>query len=354
MFNIKDYSYDLPAELIAQQPIAQRDGSRLLCLGRQTGRLSHAVFSDIGNHLNDGDVLVVNNTEVIPGRLVGKKETGGKVEVLISDFFGGQKSSAENGNFICRCLVKASKRCVPGSWLHFAEGLKAKVLEAGNGDCHLEFQAEGDFETLLYRVGQVPLPPYIKRNSGEMSGFDDQTSYQTVYARQKGAIAAPTAGLHFTKNLLADLRTAGVHVVELTLHVGYGTFLPVRVTDIRRHRMHAERYSISAAAAKVINATRADQKKVIAVGTTSVRTLEYAADASGDIRVGSGSCDLFIYPGYRFKTVDAMVTNFHLPRSTLLMLIAAFAGRDNVLKAYQEAIRHEYRFYSYGDAMLIY
>jgi len=353
MFNIKDYHYDLPAELIAQQPIEQRDGSKLLCLGRQSGSLSHAVFSDIGSHLNKGDVLVVNNTEVIPGRLIGKKETGGRVEVLISDFLGGRKSTAENGNFICRCLVKASKRCVPGSRLHFAEGLKAKVLEAGNGDCHLEFESDGDFETLLYRVGQVPLPPYIKRNSGETSGVDDQVSYQTVYARQKGAIAAPTAGLHFTNELLSDLRAAGVNVVELTLHVGYGTFLPVRVTDIRRHRMHAERYTISDTAARAINAARADRKKVIAVGTTSVRTLEYAADASGDIRAGSGSCDLFIYPGYRFKTIDAMVTNFHLPRSTLLMLVAAFAGRDNVLDAYREAIQQGYRFYSYGDAMLI-
>jgi len=353
MFSLDDYNYDLPAELIAQQPIEQRDRSRLLCLGRQTGSLSHAVFSDIGNHLSEGDVLVVNNTAVIPGRLMGKKETGGKVEVLISDFVGGQKSTTANGNFICRCLVKASKRCLPGSWLHFEEGLKAKVLEAGNGDYQLEFQADGDFETLLYRIGQVPLPPYIKRNSEEMSDFDDQSSYQTVYARQKGAIAAPTAGLHFTENLLADLRTAGVHVVELTLHVGYGTFLPVRVTDIRRHRMHAERYTISTGAARVINGARGDRKKVVAVGTTCVRTLEYAADSNGDVRAGSGSCDLFIYPGHRFKTIDAMVTNFHLPRSTLLMLVAAFAGRDNVLNAYREAIRHGYRFYSYGDAMFI-
>jgi S-adenosylmethionine:tRNA ribosyltransferase-isomerase len=353
MFNIKDYHYDLPTELIAQQPVEQRDRSRLLGLGRHTGSLSHEVFSDIGQHLEAGDVLVVNNTAVIPGRLAGEKESGGKVEVLIADFIGGRKSIAENGSFISRCLVKASKRCRPGSWLYFTKGLKAKVLEAGEGDYQLEFQAEGDFETLLHRVGQVPLPPYIKRNSGKMHDFDDQSSYQTVYARQKGAIAAPTAGLHFTQNLLAELSYDGVHIVEITLHVGYGTFLPVRVADIRYHQMHAERYTISDSAAKVINAARANGKRVIAVGTTCVRTLEYAADSSGAVLAGSGTCDLFIYPGYRFKTIDAMVTNFHLPRSTLLILAAAFAGRSNVLNAYREAIRHGYRFYSYGDAMFI-
>lgn len=354
MFSLDDYHYDLPVELIAQQPVEQRDRSRLLCLERQTGRVSHAVFSDIGNNLKAGDVLIVNNTAVIPGRLTGQKETGGKVEVLISDFVGGQKSSAESGNFICRCLVKASKRSAPGTWFYFAEGLKAEVLEAGHRDYHLKFYSDGDFETLLYRIGQVPLPPYIKRNFGGMPDCDDQTSYQTVYASRKGAIAAPTAGLHFTSNLLADLRDGGVQIVELTLHVGYGTFLPVRVTDIRRHQMHAEPFTISARAAETINAARADGKRVVPVGTTCVRTLEYAADSNGEIQAGSGKCDLYIYPGYRFKAVDAMITNFHLPRSTLLMLVSAFAGRQKVLNAYQEAIRQRYRFYSYGDATYIY
>jgi S-adenosylmethionine:tRNA ribosyltransferase-isomerase len=316
--------------------------------------LSHAVFSDIGDNLKAGDVLVVNNTAVIPGRLAGKKETGGKVEVLISDFVSGQKSIEENGNFICRCLVKASKRSLPGTWFHFAEGLKAEVLDAGNGDYRLKFYSDDDFETLLYRIGQVPLPPYIKRNSGGMSDCDDQMSYQTVYASRKGAIAAPTAGLHFTSSLLTDLRNAGVQIVELTLHVGYGTFLPVRVTDIRRHQMHAEPYTISARAAETINAARVDGKRVVTVGTTCVRTLEYATNSNGEIQAGSGSCDLFMYPGYRFKSVDAMITNFHLPRSTLLMLVSAFAGRQNALNAYREAIRQRYRFYSYGDAMFVY
>lgn len=353
MFNLSDYHYDLPADSIAQQPVEQRDRSKLLGLDRQTGRLTHTVFSDIGDNLKAGDVLVVNNTAVIPGRLAGKKETGGKVEVLISDFVSGQKSIEENGSFVCRCLVKASKRSSPGTWFHFSDGLKAEVLAAGNGDYQLKFYADGDFETLLYQIGQVPLPPYIKRNSGGMSDCDDQTSYQTVYASRKGAIAAPTAGLHFTENLLDELQTAGVNIVELTLHVGYGTFLPVRVTDIRRHQMQAEPFTISAKSAEAINAARADGKRVVAVGTTCVRTIEYASNSSGEVQAGSGSCDLFIYPGYRFKTVDAMVTNFHLPQSTLLMLVSAFAGRQNVLNAYQEAISRCYRFYSYGDAMFI-
>ena len=354
MFRLTDYNYDLPADLIAQRPVEQRDRSKLLCLDRQSGRLTHAVFSDIGDTLNAGDVLVVNNTAVIPGRLAGKKETGGKVEVLISDFVGGQKSNEENGNFVCRCLVKASKRSSPGTWFHFADGLKAEVLDVSNGDYRLKFYADGDFETLLYRIGQVPLPPYIKRNFGGMSKCDDKTSYQTVYASRKGAIAAPTAGLHFTEKLLNELRGVGVNIVELTLHVGYGTFLPVRVTDIRRHQMHAEPFIISAKAAETINAARADGKRVVTVGTTCVRTVEYASNSNGEVQAGSGNCDLFIYPGYRFKTVDALITNFHLPQSTLLMLVSAFAGRQNVLNAYRQAIRQRYRFYSYGDAMFIY
>jgi S-adenosylmethionine:tRNA ribosyltransferase-isomerase len=354
MYSLTDYHYELPAELIAQQPVTQRDRSRLLCLERLTGRLSHAMFSDIVEYFRAGDVLVVNNTAVIPGRLAGQKETGGKVEVLVSDFAGGQKSSGRNGHFICRCLVKASKRCVPGTRIHFDQGLNAEVLAAGNGDYQLKFHCEGDFETLLYRIGQVPLPPYIKRDSGQISDCNDQASYQTVYARHKGAIAAPTAGLHFTGNLLTKLRAAGVQVAELTLHVGYGTFLPVRVTDIRRHQMHAEPFTISAKAAGTINAARAGGKRVAAVGTTCVRTLEYASDSNGAVGAGSGRCDLFIYPGYRFKAVDAMITNFHLPQSTLLMLVSAFADRQRVLNAYREAIGQRYRFYSYGDAMFIY
>ena len=354
MFSLNDYHYELPADLIAQQPVRQRDHARLLVLDRKTDRLSHAIFSAIGDYLKAGDVLVVNNTAVIPGRLVGNKETGGKVEVLISDFVGRRLADEENGCFISQCLVKTSKRPMPGTKFHFAEGLQAEVLEIRNGTCILKFYSCSDFESLLYKIGQVPLPPYIIRNSEGRFDCDDKTAYQTVYASRKGAIAAPTAGLHFTEHLLSELRAGGVKVVEITLHVGYGTFLPVRVADIRQHQMQAEQFTISAEAAEAINSALSDGNRVVAVGTTCVRTLEYAAKSTGKVQAGSGSCDLFIYPGYRFKTVDAMITNFHLPRSTLLMLVSAFAGRKNVLNAYQEAIRRRYRFYSYGDAMFIY
>jgi S-adenosylmethionine:tRNA ribosyltransferase-isomerase len=354
MFSLNDYHYDLPADLIAQQPAFQRDRSKLLCLNRRNGGLSHATFNAIDDYLKAGDVLILNNTAVIPGRLEGKKNTGGKVEVLIADYAGGRKSEAENGRFVCRCLVKASKRPLPGSWLEFADGLKAEVLDSNNGACTLEFYAAGSFESWLDKIGQVPLPPYIKRNSGRMSPCDDSTSYQTVYASRKGAMAAPTAGLHFTPELLGKLRAGGIKIVELTLHVGYGTFMPVRVTDIRQHHMHSEQFSISASTADAINSARSAGHRIIAVGTTCVRTLEYAVNANGKLEAGSDSCDLFIYPGFKFKIVDALITNFHLPKSTLLMLVSAFAGRQNVLDAYQEAIRCRYRFYSYGDAMFIY
>ena len=353
MYDLNDYNYDLPAELIAQQPLEQRDRSKLLGLDRQTGQLTHSVFTAVADNLKAGDVLVLNNTAVIPGRLKGKKETGGKVEVLIADFIGGLKSKEKNGHFVCRCLVKASKPSSRGNWFHFADSLKAEVLDVGQADYRLKFYADGDFETMLYRIGQVPLPPYIKRNSGKMPGCDDKIAYQTVYASRQGAIAAPTAGLHFTEKLLNELRDRGVKIAKLTLHVGYGTFLPVRVSDIRQHQMHAEPFTISAKTAETINDARAQGKRVVAVGTTCVRTIEYASQSNGEVQAGSGSCDLYIYPGYRFKTVGAIITNFHLPRSTLLMLVSAFAGRQNVLNAYREAIRKQYRFYSYGDAMFI-
>jgi S-adenosylmethionine:tRNA ribosyltransferase-isomerase len=354
MYFLNDYHYDLPADLIAQQPALQRDRSKLLCLDRRTGGSSHATFSDIGDFLKTGDVLVVNNTAVIPARMEGKKDSGGKVEVLIADYAGGRRAEEANGRFVCRCLVKASKRPRAGSWLHFADELKAKVLDSGNGACTLEFHPAGDFDSMLDKIGQVPLPPYIKRDPRGKSPCDDMTSYQTVYASRKGAVAAPTAGLHFTSKLLGKLRAGGIKIVELTLHVGYGTFMPVRVSDIRQHKMHSEQFSISAPAAETINSARNAGQRVVAVGTTCVRTLEYAANADGRVEAGGGSCDLFIYPGFRFKIVDALITNFHLPKSTLLMLVTAFAGRQKVLDAYREAVRCRYRFYSYGDAMFIY
>ncbi len=353
MYSLTDYHYDLPSDLIAQKPVTQRDRSNLLHLDRQTGALSHHSFNEIGNFLKSGDVLVVNDTAVIPGRLEGKKGSGGKVEVLLSDYAEGCKASEKSGHFVCRCLIKASKRPAPGTWLYFADGLKAEVLDARNRAYTLKFYFHGDFETLLDRIGQVPLPPYIKRNHSGIAPCDDKASYQTVYAGPRGAIAAPTAGLHFTEELLNKLKTAGVSIATLTLHVGYGTFLPVRVADIRRHQMHSEQFTICAKSAETINNAKNYGKRVIAVGTTCVRALEYAVNSNGDVIPGGGNCDLFIVPGHRFRIVGAMITNFHLPQSTLLMLVSAFAGRNNILNAYREAISRKYRFYSYGDAMLI-
>jgi len=353
MFSLNDYNYNLPADLIAQQPVDQRDRSNLLSLNRQTGERSHHCFNEIGEFLQPGDVLVINNTAVIPARLEGRKETGGKVEVLIADYNGGLKSIKENGDFVCQCMVKASKRPAPGMRLYFGEDLTAEIVGSSNGTHTLKFSTGDDFEKVLERIGKVPLPPYIKRNGRYVNACDDKSSYQTVYASHKGAVAAPTAGLHFTEKLLDKLGAKGIVIAPLTLHVGFGTFLPVRSDDIRNHSIHSETYAISDESAEIINSARNDGKRVIAVGTTCVRTLEYASDGKGEVAAGSGCCDLFIYPGYAFKTVDAMITNFHLPQSTLLMLVAAFAGRQNVLKAYQEAIDRKYRFYSYGDAILI-
>jgi S-adenosylmethionine:tRNA ribosyltransferase-isomerase len=353
MFSIDAYDYELPPELIAQQPVKQRDRSNLLILNRQNGSCAHSVFADLYQFLTPNDVLVVNNTAVVPGRLFGRKDSGGKVEVLLADFAGGCLTDPKTGDFVCECLVKAAKRPRPGTRLHFGRDLSGEVLASHNGTHTIRFQSETDFEDTLDRIGAVPLPPYIKRDQIKGDRPDDRLAYQTVYASQRGAVAAPTAGLHFTEHLLDKVKSKGVSVIPITLHVGYGTFAPVRVSDIRTHKMHPERFHISGEAADLINRARESQKRVIAVGTTCVRTLEYALDENEQISAGSGRCDLFIYPGYRYKVVDAMITNFHLPKSTLLMLVSAFAGRENILKAYQVAIRRKYRFYSYGDAMFI-
>jgi S-adenosylmethionine:tRNA ribosyltransferase-isomerase len=354
MYALSDYYYELPPELIAQKPNEQRDQSNLLALDRITGDLFHHRFAALDNFLNPGDVLIVNNTAVIPGKLVGRKESGGKVEVLICSFNGNGKPQNPKKGLVYECLVKAAKPSKPGSAFYFDEGLRAEVIERGRGTYIIEFYCDGDFENLLDRIGKMPLPPYIRRNPDLEPPCDDRVAYQTVYASQKGAIAAPTAGLHFTPELLAKLKAKGIAVAQITLHVGYGTFLPVRSEDIRTHQMHSETYSIPVQTADTINCARSAGHRVMAVGTTCVRTLEYASDRAGNVRSGNGRCDLFIYPGYRFKTVNAMITNFHLPQSTLLMLVSAFAGRENVLNAYQEAIKRKYRFYSYGDAMLIF
>ena len=350
MFSLIDYDYDLPEEFIAQKPVKKRDRAKLLLLNRKTGELSHHKFSGIYKFLLPGDILIINNTEVVPGRLLGRKKTGGKVEVLILDYAGGKAGS---GKFTSKCLINASKHTKPGAFIYFDNGLKAEVTDFLDGVYSLKFYCSGDFESLLYKVGKTPLPPYIKRNEND-SSCNDKTVYQTVYAREKGAIAAPTAGLHFTKELIEKLKSQGVEIAEITLHVGHGTFLPVRSSDIRNHRMHSERFYIPESTADIINYARKEGHRIIAVGTTCVRTLEFASDKKGTVSSGNGMCNLFIYPGYKFKVVDAMITNFHLPQSTLLMLVSAFAGRKNVLGAYKEAIENKYRFYSYGDAMLIY
>ncbi len=352
MFSLKDYQYSLPQDRIAQQPADRRDRSKLLVLDRRSGGLTHRIFADLPDLLQPSDLLVVNNTRVIPGRLLGRKETGGKVEVLI---LGGENGrSGEVGGVIRDCLVKASKRPRPGARFFFDGGLSAEVI-ASNDQVHsLRFACSEDFDRLLDRIGKMPLPPYIlKSRSDEDPDRSDRAAYQTVYAERKGAVAAPTAGLHFTPELMDTLRKTGITIALITLHVGYGTFVPVRVSDIREHRMHTEWYSIPAETAALINRAGSEGRRVVAVGTTSVRTLEYASDTAGRVAEGSGRCDLFIYPGYRFKVVDALITNFHLPESTLLMLVSAFAGRERVLNAYRAAVENGYRFYSYGDAMLI-
>ena len=343
MYALADYHYDLPEGLIAQRPMGQRDQSRLMCLERSSGQFRHGRFGDLVDLLRPGDLLVLNNTRVIPGRLLGRKESGGKVEALILDYAQGvRKGTVE-------CMIKASKRPSPGSRLIFEQGLEARVLSVNPRTCHLEFSGPTALEEALDAIGHMPLPTYIQRSDDTR----DRGAYQTVYARHKGAIAAPTAGLHFTLEMLDRLSRKGVALGFVTLHVGYGTFVPVRVDDIRRHEMHAEWFSLEAETAIAVNKAKGGGGRVVAVGTTCVRTLEFCAAEDGRVAPQTGMCDLFIYPGYRFKAVDAMLTNFHLPQSTLLMLISAFAGRTTVLRAYAEAVREKYRFFSYGDAMLI-
>jgi len=341
---LEDYDYTLPEHLIAQYPLAERDHSRLLCLDRHSAGLQHRRFRDLPGLLSPGDVLVLNDTRVIPGRLLGRKESGGRIEILIMDYAQG----LSQGTFIC--MIKTSKRPAVGSRLLFEQGLSARVTGYTERVCELAFEVEpAVLEQRLAAGGHVPLPPYIRRRDTP----DDRHTYQTVYAARSGAIAAPTAGLHFTEALLSRLAGQGVRIERITLHVGYGTFVPVRVSDIRDHRMHAEWFDLSPETATALNAAKAEGGRITAVGTTCVRTLEYCTHSNGEIEARSGACDLFIYPGYHFRAVGAMITNFHLPKSTLMMLVSAFAGREAILNAYAEAIRQEYRFFSYGDAMVI-
>ena len=339
--NLHDFSYDLPQELIAQDPLEDRSSSRLMVLHKDTGSIEHKIFRDIIDYLNPGDCLVINDTKVIPARLMGiKEDTGAAIEVLLLK---------RNADDVWECLVKPGKKARTGARIVFGEGLLVgeivDVIEDGNR--MIKFHYEGIFEEILDKLGQMPLPPYITHK------LQDKNRYQTVYARNEGSAAAPTAGLHFTKELLEKIKEKGVNVVSITLHVGLGTFRPVKVDKIEEHHMHTETFNISKEAADTINRTRAAGGRVIAVGTTSCRTLESAAADDGTIPARSGDTDIFIYPGYKFKAIDCLITNFHLPESTLIMLVSALAGRDNIMNAYETAVKERYRFFSFGDAMFI-
>jgi S-adenosylmethionine:tRNA ribosyltransferase-isomerase len=354
-FALTDYNYALPEELIAQEPSSRRDQSRLLHLNRASGEVVHHRFSELPDLLKSGDVLVVNDTAVIPARMFGVKETGGRFEILIVNYASraglGDTDHSENGMVEYECLVKTSKAPRIGTRIDFGPELKGQVTKIHERTCAIQFESKKPFDEIMNQIGVMPLPPYIKRDHDKDPGERDRTAYQTVYATHKGAVAAPTAGLHFSKEILDRLKAKGVSVATITLHVGYGTFMPIRCADIRDHQMHSEQFMISQAAADTINRAKAEGRRVVAVGTTSVRTLEYATDPTGCLRPGPGNCDLFIYPGFAFRCVDAVITNFHLPQSTLILLVSAFAGRENILNAYNRAVAEKYRFFSYGDAM---
>lgn len=335
-----DFYYDLPEELIAQTPVEPRNSSRLMVLPRNGGEIKHKHFYDLPEFLKPGDCLVLNNTRVLPARLYGTREdTGAVVEFVLL---------RQHGNKLWECLAGPGKKAKTGYKFRFSDKLTATVTDVlEDGNRMIEFACEGDFFAVLDEVGQMPLPPYIKEK------LKDKERYQTVYSKDAGSAAAPTAGLHFTKEMLENIRAMGVNIAYVTLHVGLGTFRPVKVEDVTQHKMHTEHYYIPEEAAKTINDTRKNGGKVICVGTTSCRTVESCAKKYGEIRECSGDTDIFIYPGFEFKCMDGLITNFHLPESTLIMLVSAFAGYDNVMNAYNTAVKERYRFFSFGDAMLI-
>ena len=338
---VSDFTFDLPEELIAQDPLEDRSSSRLLTLDKNTGEIGHDIFHNIVNYLKPGDCLVLNNTKVIPARLIGaKEETGGKVEVLLL------KRKQDN---VWETLVKPGKKARPGARISFGDGkLVGEVIDVvDEGNRLVKFEYEGIFEEVLDELGQMPLPPYITHQ------LKDKNRYQTVYAKYDGSAAAPTAGLHFTKELLQQIKDMGVNIAYVTLHVGLGTFRPVKVDEITDHHMHSEFYQVDEEAAKKINRAKDSGHRVICVGTTSCRTIESAADETGHLKPTSGWTEIFIYPGYKFKAIDCLITNFHLPESTLVMLVSALAGREHVLHAYEVAVQEKYRFFSFGDAMFI-
>jgi S-adenosylmethionine:tRNA ribosyltransferase-isomerase len=334
-----DFAYDLPEELIAQDPLSDRAASKLLVIDKVTEKRTHTDFHHIGDYLNPGDCLVINNTKVIPARLIGEREnTGGKVEILLLK---------RKENNIWETLVKPGKKARIGSRIVFGGGiLKAEVVDIiEEGNRLVKFEFDGIFEEILDKLGQMPLPPYITHE------LKDKNMYQTVYAKYEGSAAAPTAGLHFTEKLLDDIEKSGVNIARVTLHVGLGTFRPVKVDDVSKHHMHTEFYQVSKEAAATINNTKKNGGRIICVGTTSCRTIESASDRNGIVQAGEGDTSIFIYPGYRFRVLDGLITNFHLPESTLLMLVSALTGRDNIMSAYKEAVEMKYRFFSFGDAM---
>lgn len=350
MFNIEDYDYNLPQNLIAQLPASRRDCSRLLVVERLTGSFSDHVFKDLPGVLKPGDLLVVNNTRVVPARLFGRKESGGFIEILVLD----HPDPCDVGTECRWCLCRSSKRPKKGSSLLFECGVSGRVEDFGEeGLLKISFHGPMSVEALMEKRGVMPLPPYIKRETPDMRSGLDRERYQTVFSRVKGAVAAPTAGLHFSEDVIMTLEKSGISLEELTLHVGLGTFRPVRTQDIRHHSLGQEYYRVDQAAADAVNRTKKEGGRVIAVGTTVVRTLETVSDPDGTISPGMGKTDLLVTPGFSFRVIDGLITNFHLPRSSLLFLVSAFAGRDVMRMAYRQAIEKEYRFYSYGDAMLI-
>lgn len=341
--NLHDFYYDLPKELIAQTPLSDRSSSRLMVLDRKTGQVEHKVFTDIIDYLEAGDCLVLNETKVIPARLIGEKlDTKATIEVLLL-------KRIENRSNTWEVLVKPGKKAKIGAKISFGDGqLIGEIIDVvEEGNRLIQFTFEGIFEEILDSLGQMPLPPYITEK------LEDKNRYQTVYAKNEGSAAAPTAGLHFTDELLTTIKKKGVHIAKVTLHVGLGTFRPVKVENITEHHMHSEFFMIDEMAANTINTAKKSGHKIVAVGTTSTRTLESAADNDGYIKACSGWTDIFIYPGYQFKAIDNLITNFHLPESTLVMLVSALAGRENVLNAYKKAVDEQYRFFSFGDAMLV-
>lgn len=346
----QDFNYDLPEELIAQDPLKDRSGSRLMVLNKNTGEIEHKIFKQITDYLRKGDCLVINNTKVIPARLLGEKihegeggDTkipGARIELLLLK---------RRENDIWETLVKPGKKARTGTRISFGSGiLKGEIIDQlEDGNRLVQFQYDGIFEEILDKLGEMPLPPYITHQ------LEDKNRYQTVYAKEEGSAAAPTAGLHFTKELLQQIEQMGIAVANVTLHVGLGTFRPVKVDNVLEHHMHSEFYQVTEEAAAIINETKKKGGRIICVGTTSCRTVESASDESGVIHSGSGDTTIFIYPGYRFKVLDGLITNFHLPESTLMMLVSALAGRDNIMSAYKEAVKERYRFFSFGDAMFI-